>query len=184
MRKKNAEKPGTGKPCAIEGCPFAGDYKAPKSRFNLTEYQYLCLEHIQAFNQAWDYFAGWSQKQIEDFMDDAMRGHRPTWQMSEKLAHSSLFFSAEHLRDNFFDSVGKKAVVNSYRLTQKQREAFVVLDLEPDSGIARLKSHYKKLVKQCHPDVNKGNKALEEKFKQVSAAYKELMLYYGSKNEK
>ena len=41
--------------------------------------------------------------------------------------------------------------------------------------IAALKKQYKKLVKKYHPDVNREDKNAEEKFKQISAAYKALL---------
>ena len=38
----------------------------------------------------------------------------------------------------------------------------------------KLQPTYKKLAKIFHPDLNKGNKRMEEEFKKLTSAYKEL----------
>ena len=178
MRKKTSEKPASTIPCAVYGCIFAGEYKAPKSRYNTDEYQYLCLEHVREFNQAWDYFSGWSRKQIEDFMDNAHHGHCPTWDMSTKLSDKIAFFSSENFKRSFFEMLGEKAPPGKPALPRKQSEALSVLDLKPDTSLANIKSQYKKLVKKYHPDINKDNQQAEETFKKVTHAYKVLLEIY------
>jgi curved DNA-binding protein CbpA len=49
------------------------------------------------------------------------------------------------------------------------------LDLTPPVTIVALKTRYKKLVKLYHPDANGGDKAAEEKFKDISEAYRIVM---------
>ncbi|MFO1155475.1 MAG: DnaJ domain-containing protein [Rhodospirillales bacterium] len=41
--------------------------------------------------------------------------------------------------------------------------------------VADVKSRYKELVKRHHPDANGGDKAAEERFKQINAAYRTVM---------
>ena len=53
--------------CALPNCYEPGEYRAPKGKDKPGEYQYLCLEHVRAFNKAWNYFDGMSQAQIEMF---------------------------------------------------------------------------------------------------------------------
>lgn len=183
MRKKTKEKPVVKGKCAVPGCPEPGEYKAPKSRHNTGEYQYLCLNHIREFNQAWDYFDGWNRKQIEDFMDAAPYGHKPTWVMSTRVGANSVF-SSDKLRDSFFEMLGEKPHPKKLHGSRKEREAFAILDLEPDATLATIKSQYKKLVKKHHPDVNKGDKASEEAFKRITSAYKALLKLYGKHDEK
>jgi len=40
-----------------------------------------------------------------------------------------------------------------------------------------VKARYKELVKRHHPDANGGDKASEERFKQISEAYRTLMKF-------
>jgi DnaJ-domain-containing protein 1 len=161
-------------PCSAPGCPEPGDYKAPKSRYETGEYQYLCLEHIREFNRAWDYFDGWDREQIERFTYEAALGHRPTWKIS-----SQPVFTSDVLRDRFFEMLGEKPPSSAHRresrVPRKEREALAVMGLEPGAGLAEIKSHYKKLVKKHHPDVNRGDKASEETFKRITAAYHILL---------
>lgn len=170
--------------CSVQSCREPGEYKAPKSRYSPGEYQYLCLEHVREFNRAWDYFDGWNRKQIEDFMDNAAHGHRPTWSMSSRVGGMPPVFTSEYLRDSFFDMLRERTQKKAPSIPRKVREAFAVLDLETDADISVIKSHYKKLVKKHHPDVNNGTKASEEVFKRITAAYNTLMKAYGNKNEK
>ncbi len=188
MRKKAVEKPVYVGYCAVPDCTEAGEYKAPRSRYNTDEYQYLCLEHVREFNKAWDYFDGWSRKEIEDFMDSAAHGHKPTWRMAERIGKGKVFFSSDKLRDSFFEMLGEKPAGYQYRQRpgpgKKELDALALLDLEQDATLPVIKAQYKKLVKKHHPDVNKGDKTSEETFKKITNAYKMLIKIYGKQDEK
>ncbi|MBI4366246.1 MAG: DnaJ domain-containing protein [Deltaproteobacteria bacterium] len=51
------------------------------------------------------------------------------------------------------------------------RDYYEVLEVSPTATADELKKTYRRLAKQYHPDVNKGNKAAEEHFKEITAAY-------------
>jgi len=53
-------------------------------------------------------------------------------------------------------------------------DLYQVLGVARTAGADELKKAYRKLAKQHHPDMNPGNKAAEEKFKKVSAAFEVL----------
>jgi hypothetical protein len=183
MKTKPKEPPGPPPPpCAVKGCPLPGEYKAPKSRYNTGQYQYLCLDHIKEFNRAWDFFDGWNREQIEGFMHDAVFGHRPTWKIG-----SQPVFTSDTLRDSFFKMLGEdppqRSTHREPRIPRKEREAFAVFDLEPGADLALIKSTYKKLVKKYHPDVNRDSKQAEETFKRINAAYTLLIKTYGKSDE-
>ena len=44
--------------CNNPDCNELGIYPAPKSRNNLREYYYFCIDCIRDFNKSWNYFAG------------------------------------------------------------------------------------------------------------------------------
>lgn len=51
------------------------------------------------------------------------------------------------------------------------RDYYQVLGIPRDAGEADIKKAYRRLAMECHPDRNNGDKAAEERFKQVTEAY-------------
>jgi len=60
---------GQDRACAVPGCAEAGEFRAPGSRssnFNGPgDWQWLCLDHVRAFNSGYNYFQGMSPEEIE-----------------------------------------------------------------------------------------------------------------------
>jgi DnaJ-class molecular chaperone len=54
------------------------------------------------------------------------------------------------------------------------KDFYAVLGVSRNSSEAEIKKAYRQLAKKYHPDVNKGDKAAEERFKQISEAYETL----------
>ena len=52
-----------------------------------------------------------------------------------------------------------------------QKDLYKILGVEKDADDKKLKSAYRKLAKKYHPDANPGDKAAEQKFKEVGEAY-------------
>ena len=52
-----------------------------------------------------------------------------------------------------------------------ERDLYEVLGVSRTATADELKSAFRKAARKYHPDVNPGNKAAEEKFKEVSAAF-------------
>jgi DnaJ-class molecular chaperone len=52
-----------------------------------------------------------------------------------------------------------------------ERDLYKVLGVSRDADAETLKKAYRKLARRHHPDVNPGDKAAEEKFKEISEAY-------------
>jgi curved DNA-binding protein len=55
-----------------------------------------------------------------------------------------------------------------------QRDLYDILGVSRSASADDVKKAYRRLAKQYHPDVNPGNKAAEEKFKEVTAAFEVL----------
>ncbi len=54
------------------------------------------------------------------------------------------------------------------------RDYYHILGITREASADEIKRAYRKLAKQFHPDVNKGDKTAEERFKEVSEAYEVL----------
>src|SRR5919108_2248938 len=54
------------------------------------------------------------------------------------------------------------------------KDYYAVLGVSPDADEQTIKQAYRKLARQYHPDVNPGDQAAEERFKEVNEAYQAL----------
>ncbi len=51
------------------------------------------------------------------------------------------------------------------------RDPYSVLGIAKSSSVEDIKKAYRKMAKECHPDLHPGDAAMEKKFKETSAAY-------------
>ncbi len=158
--------------CAWPGCDSEGDYRAPRSRDRLREFQWLCLDHVREFNRTWDFFAGMSQREIDSHRRDDVTWHRPTWR------YGTAFGFADRWQDAF-GLFGEEASGDYRRRPSRPRtkaeEMMARLGLDPGCGLDALKRRYKQLAKQHHPDLHGGDKAAEERLKLINEAYTYLL---------
>lgn len=56
----------------------------------------------------------------------------------------------------------------------KYKDYYEILGVSKDADEKEIKKAYRKLAKKYHPDVNQGDEAAAEKFKEVSEAYEVL----------
>lgn len=163
-------------PCDVGHCKEKGTYRAPKSPGG-REYYWFCLEHVRAYNQAWDYFRGMDKGDIERFMHDAVTGHRPTWRIGDQP-----FLTRAKLEEKLHTFLHQGAAQKKPRpkaLSARENKALELFELELPVTESEIKKRYKILVKRHHPDVNKGSKKAEETFKEVTLAYKILLAKFG-----
>lgn len=174
-RRNQDESPHPTHHCEHPGCNMPAEFQAPQSPDRLDVRIWLCQKHLRDHNRNWDFFRGWSQEQIEDFMQDALTGHRPTWNTVERvgLTPERLYAALENfMRDNGVPHPRRAAPV----MPAKDRKAWAVLEVDtPPLTISALKRHYKLLAKRYHPDANPGDKKAEETFKTITAAYAHLV---------
>ena len=155
-----------------------GDFRAPRSRNNLREYQWFCEGHIKEFNKNWNYFEGMNESEIYAFQKDATTGHRPTWRMDQLKGNPNARLE-EAFGRMFGDAPSFKADVRP--IGAREKDALAVLDLEHPSDKVTIKTQYRELVKKYHPDVNRGNANAEETFKKITQAYQHLLTHYMEK---
>jgi len=154
--------------CCAPGCIAPGVYKAPVSKDRLSDYQWLCLDHIREYNRQYDFFSDMDRQQIEAFMRDALTGHRPTWRREHQ---GKLHENLEDALDEFLNTMKKKPPKTPKHLGQKLREALSVMDLDYPYTAQGLKAQYRQMVKKFHPDAHQGSKYYDDKFKGITAAY-------------
>lgn len=158
--------------CQWVGCQEGGVYRAPISPERLTEYWWFCLLHVRAYNAAWNYYAGMSDRQVEaDIRRDTV-WQRPTWPLGASVGFCG--WRAHDVGDGFGVFQGARSPARPEPPTAEDL-ALLVLDLRPPVTVAILKARYKQLVKRHHPDANGGDKAAEERFKQISEAYRTVL---------
>ncbi|HEY4115098.1 MAG TPA: J domain-containing protein [Rhizomicrobium sp.] len=158
--------------CARPECAKQGTHQVPKSRDNLNEHLWFCLEHARAHNESWDYFRGMSEDDIEAFREAAITGHRPTWPLGKRSARPRDGQWAHDSYAVFGDAAEKpRPRPPERRLSEVQSRALDVLNLEATATLHEIKARYKELVKRFHPDANGGDRGAEERLKQVIKAY-------------
>lgn len=171
--------------CEMPGCDKPGTHKAPKSRENLREHRWLCLGHVRAVNEQWNYFAGMTDSDIAQFQRDALTGHRPTWKLKDRQSTSwqgrgtrgTFAGKTEDAYDVFEDGEAARVASDAKGGTRTrilgklQTEALTALGLDGAASLNDVKRRYKELVKRYHPDVNGGDRSAEERLAQVIRAY-------------
>jgi xanthine/CO dehydrogenase XdhC/CoxF family maturation factor len=172
--------------CDHPGCECGGEYRAPRSRLELDSYYWFCLDHVRAYNSAWNYYAGMNETEIEDEIRRDTTWQRPTWKLG--MRHGPAYEA--RVRDPFRvyeDNTGKggrqqrtrsPGADASARVASAREQALAVFDLDPPFTQSSLKARYKVLVKMHHPDAHGGDKAAEEKLKIINQAYTTLKASY------
>jgi hypothetical protein len=153
--------------CAAEGCVQEGVYRAPKSRDALRDYIWFCLDHVRAYNRAWNYYEGLQGAALEAEIRRATTWERPSWKFATGQPSDQAFDDVMELFD-FEKRDGTKA---TRQLTKEERQAWRVMQLEPVNDIEVVKRQYKQLAKQNHPDKNRGDADAEERLKDINLAY-------------
>ena len=163
--------------CEWENCSEAGKFKAPIERDNVKNFRWLCEKHIKLFNSKWNYFDGMSQNEIELFLKSDLTWHRPT----QKFGSTDNFFNIlwnNALSDKFIIFKDENTYNNKKikKLTERDKEAFVIMGLEFNDDWKTVQKKFKTLVKKFHPDKHSGNKQYEDKLKKITIAYSHLKM--------
>lgn len=163
-------------PCDHPGCVNAGEFRAPMGRAREGQYFSFCLEHVREYNATYDYFSGMSDDAVAKYQKEALVGHRPTWSMGVNRGAGE----SGAVDDLHPDSLGifrarartwRPDPAHKPRYSQATMRALGALGLDETADATRVKSRYKSLVKQLHPDANGGDRSNEEKLREIIRAY-------------
>ncbi len=161
-----------GRPCDMPGCPNDGAYRAPKSRRQLNDYHWFCLEHVRAYNAGWDFYKGMSPAEVEQQLRSDTGWQRPTWPLGS-LGHAA--WDEDVLRDplGILSSarVKQSKRADSEKAPAELREPLAALGLSWPTTLDAVKTRYKELAKRHHPDANGGSRDAEERLKVINLAY-------------
>lgn len=182
--------------CQWKGCRAPGEHKAPMGRGRENEYYRFCLDHVRQFNASYNYFAGMSDAEVEDFRKGAVTGHRPTWKLgadkggTDNLSEANVGNArarryaqfARHgtqdphhvLDDSDAVTHGTGRQTPRRALKPLERKAFETLHLAETALGPEIKSRFKELVKRHHPDANGGDRGAEDKLREIIQAYNYL----------
>jgi len=167
--------------CEHPECEEGAPHRAPRAPDDLRTYRWFCLDHVREYNRAWNFFAGWTRHDIENFQRDDITGHRPTWPVYgkrplheemddlETMFHSFSreWFGEEEANSGRRNRRGKKRS----KTTMDTERACTILNLELSFDKSALRSRYMELAKKHHPDMNGGCKKSEELLKSINQAY-------------
>lgn len=158
--------------CDFPGCDKKGEFRAPKDR-KLKEYYWFCLDHVQEYNAKWNYYDGVSPEADEPEKEKS-RMHFRGFHSKVKYSRGYNFFDEYEFFDDYHTDY---SAMDAIYYTQEERRHLEIMEIKPqDLNPAHLKKQYKKLVKKYHPDVNQDDeKTAEEKFKQLTNAYQQLL---------
>ena len=170
--------------CDHPDCQRLGEFRAPRSRTPDDGVFRFCLEHVREYNKAWDFFAGMSREDIERFQREVVTWHRPTWPFG-----TNPYARVNHeVIDDPFDILraGRNGASHDFGhngnggfaapiVSPEQRRALDTLELDRMTNLQQIKTRYKQLVKQYHPDANGSNPASEERLREIIQAYDVLM---------
>ena len=169
-------------PCDVPGCKEQGEHKAPKHR-GLDEYYHFCMNHVRAYNQAWNYFEGMHPNEIEEQMIQSIYGDRPTWRYDtdsskEKILNRKAWQAYHFTEDAPPEEKDYTQSYASYGIDKNspEFEALCILGLELPLTAESIKTRYKELAKKHHPDLNHGDPKSEELLKQINMSYTILMV--------
>ena len=175
--------------CEWAGCPNKGPHRAPKGRENSREYFHFCLNHVREYNQNYNFFQGMNADAVARYQKDALTGHRPTWKMGAnsgtkgKGKAEEAFGGANDPFNMFSELNGRsqgqpgpetKAQAERRKVMNAERKALQVMGLDSSATVHEVKTRFKALVKQHHPDANGGDRSTEDRLIEIIKSYNYL----------
>ena len=157
--------------CDAPGCEAVGEFRAPRDRSRIRDYYHFCLEHVRAYNEAWDFYRGMSPEEIEKNLKEDSGWQRPTWPLGRLGQKANV--GPEVLRDplGLFSDIKPTPKKTARDAPPELRAALDVMGLGWPLDEDGLRARYKDLAKRYHPDVTGGDKSAEDRLKDINRAY-------------
>ena len=138
-------------------------------------WQFLCLDHVRAFNARYNYFDGMTPDEVSEaqsplagWVRDTVRG-KPAFSLGDPHA----LFTAD-----------RRARTAPERWSGKgDAQALGALGLDRSATAADVRRAYRGLVRRYHPDSNGGDRSHEGKLQAVVGAFTHLKSAAGYKME-
>jgi hypothetical protein len=190
-RGMTGEVAGAERPCDHPACEGVGLYRAPRAPNDLERYWWFCLEHVRDYNRAWNFHQDLSAREFERQMESDRLWGRQTWSFSAARGTATSRATphgdgAAWRRMGFDDPLavlGEKATRGGApgasepprrRLPPTERRALEILGAGDRMSRPEIRGLYKALVKQFHPDMNGGNRADEDRLREVLWAWEQI----------
>lgn len=173
--------------CDWPDCEEKAEYRAPVSPDRVNEYRWYCLEHVRLYNRSWNYFADWSEQEIDAQIRADQTWERPTWKMGRRPGEEANGHPqsdgnawARWGFEDPMDLLGDSATINTgaeedgpvRRLTGEEGRAMDVLGI--DHAIrarSAVRARYRDLIRDLHPDMNGGESVDPERLSRVLRAW-------------
>lgn len=175
--------------CAVPGCPEPGEFRAPRPGGRSPgaegpgDWQWLCLDHVRAFNAGYNYFQGMTREEIERAQmpmggwERETRAFRATAGMDEPPKWADFYDPLDaisaRVRQRAADAMPRQRA-DGKPLSAEDRDALRTLGLDPDADRKALRTRYSVLVRKYHPDRNGGDRTHEKQLQGVVEAYQHL----------
>jgi hypothetical protein len=172
----------TNRSCARADCDQPGEFRAPADRGGGGNFdgpgawQWLCLDHVRAFNSSYNFFAGMSTDEIEAEQRPFAGWDRETRAFSANPKTGPRW--ADFIDP--LDAIGARFAharterKDGRELSDGDRRALKVLGLGRDADRRELRMRYAELVRRYHPDRNGGDRSHEKALQDVISAYTQL----------
>ncbi len=171
--------------CAQPGCESVGEFRAPPlegrgPNFDGPgDWRWLCLDHVRAFNDSYNYFSGMSTEEIE-----AAQTPYGGWERQARAFTGAGAPPPPKWADftDPLDAIGarfRRAPAEPQRsdgrpLSAEDRKSLGILGLGADADRRGLRTRYAELLRRYHPDHNGGDRSHEKALQAVIAAYTQL----------
>ncbi|USU12984.1 J domain-containing protein [Sphingomonadaceae bacterium OTU29THOMA1] len=134
--------------CDRHGCEEPGRCPAPKSP-NSPDRWYFCETHAAEYNRGWNYFEGLSAEEASQ-------------REASESRTSSGYANASHYAWGGSGDGSR---------SRDEMRALEVLGLESDADFDAVKTAWRRMAKENHPDVRPGDADAAVRFQTVQAAY-------------
>ena len=152
--------------CAHPGCAAAGEFRAPVTNRlpgDTGGWQFLCLDHVRAFNAKYNFFDGLSPDEIHEAQSPIAGWERDVHGKAFTFGDPHDLFGGDRVRPEprRWPATGDAQALGALGLTDAATSADV-------------RRAYKRLVRRYHPDSNGGDRSQEGKLQAVVNAYTHL----------